>query len=187
MIEKRSNSLEIEIIEKIVSGNRTVIDTLYLENYPIIRHFIEKNNGNEENAKDIYQDAFIVLIRNIKKGIFKGDSSISTYLYAIARRMWLKELNTITRRQSKIKDIQNLYKEENDYDHEHWEQHEIKLKQLNKVMYKLGEPCSTILTDFYVNNLSMEDIKTKMGYTTAGNAKNQKYKCMQRLRKIFFK
>jgi hypothetical protein len=32
----------------------------------------------------------------------------------------------------------------------------------------------------------METIREKFGYTNADNAKNQKYKCLQRLKKLFF-
>jgi hypothetical protein len=50
----------------------------------------------------------------------------------------------------------------------------------------LGEPCRSILEDFYIAELNMEDIRVKFGYTNADNAKNQKYKCLQRLKKVFF-
>jgi hypothetical protein len=32
----------------------------------------------------------------------------------------------------------------------------------------------------------MDDITEKFGYTNADNAKNQKYKCLKRLKKTFF-
>jgi hypothetical protein len=32
----------------------------------------------------------------------------------------------------------------------------------------------------------MDEIAEKFGYTNADNAKNQKYKCLQRLKRIFF-
>jgi hypothetical protein len=36
----------------------------------------------------------------------------------------------------------------------------------------------------YYHNCSIEDITKKFGYKNADTAKNQKYKCMQRLKKI---
>jgi hypothetical protein len=50
----------------------------------------------------------------------------------------------------------------------------------------LGEPCRGIIKDFYVDHLNMIEIADKYGYTNADNAKNQKYKCLQRLKKIYF-
>ena len=57
---------------------------------------------------------------------------------------------------------------------------------MNAAIEQLGEPCRTLLLDFYHGELSMEQISEKFGYTNADNAKNQKYKCLQRLKKIFF-
>jgi predicted DNA-binding protein YlxM (UPF0122 family) len=53
-------------------------------------------------------------------------------------------------------------------------------------MIELGEPCCTLIQDYYWQDLSMETIAEKFGYTNADNAKNQKYKCLQRLKKYFF-
>ena len=53
-------------------------------------------------------------------------------------------------------------------------------------MHMLGEPCRTLLEDFYIKASSMQDITEKFGYTNADNAKNQKYKCLMRLKKMFF-
>ena len=57
---------------------------------------------------------------------------------------------------------------------------------MNNSLIELGEPCSELIKDFYINKLSMEQIAEKFGYTNADNAKTQKYKCLQRLKKYFF-
>jgi DNA-directed RNA polymerase specialized sigma24 family protein len=51
---------------------------------------------------------------------------------------------------------------------------------------ELGEPCKTIIEDYYIHGRSMQEICEKFGYTNADNAKTQKYKCLQRLKKLFF-
>jgi hypothetical protein len=53
-------------------------------------------------------------------------------------------------------------------------------------MEKIGEPCKTILEDYYIHRKSMLEIADRFGYTNAENAKNQKYKCLMRLKKLFF-
>jgi RNA polymerase sigma factor (sigma-70 family) len=61
---------------------------------------------------------------------------------------------------------------------------EIQFSQMEEALKKLGEPCRTILEDYYIQKLSMNQIAEKMGYTNADNAKTQKYKCLNRLKKI---
>jgi RNA polymerase sigma factor (sigma-70 family) len=62
-------------------------------------------------------------------------------------------------------------------------QHDKNMVCIEQALEKLGEPCKTILTDYYFRKLSMQDIAEKMNYTNADNAKNQKYKCFNRLKK----
>jgi len=57
---------------------------------------------------------------------------------------------------------------------------------MGNAMQLLGEPCKTIIEDFYIHNRSMQQICENFGYTNSDNAKTQKYKCLQRLKKLFF-
>ena len=57
---------------------------------------------------------------------------------------------------------------------------------MHESLGQLGEPCRTILEDFFIRDFSMQQITEKMGYTNTDNAKNQKYKCLIRLKKLFF-
>jgi len=69
------------------------------------------------------------------------------------------------------------------------EEHEKRDEQfriMQRSMGSLGEPCKTLLADYYLHKRSMQDIAEKFGYTNAENAKNQKYKCLMRLKKLFF-
>lgn len=73
-----------------------------------------------------------------------------------------------------------------DDDVEQNDEQEVQFVKMKSALDHLGEPCKTIIQDFYMHNLSMQDICEKFGYTNTDNAKTQKYKCLQRLKKIFF-
>lgn len=66
------------------------------------------------------------------------------------------------------------------------EEKELKFQKMGDALGLLGEPCKTLLEDFYLQDLSMQSITEKFGYTNADNTKNQKYKCLMRLKKLFF-
>jgi hypothetical protein len=53
-------------------------------------------------------------------------------------------------------------------------------------MQRIGEPCKSLLQAFYIEKKSMPEIAVAFGYTNADNAKTQKYKCLIRLKKLFF-
>jgi RNA polymerase sigma factor (sigma-70 family) len=57
---------------------------------------------------------------------------------------------------------------------------------MEKAISHLGEPCKSLIEAYYLQKRSMQEIAVNFGYTNADNAKNQKYKCLMRLKKIFF-
>jgi hypothetical protein len=57
---------------------------------------------------------------------------------------------------------------------------------MEHAMRNLGEPCKSLLEAFYIQKKPMLEIADDFGYTNADNAKNQKYKCLMRLKKLFF-
>jgi len=63
-------------------------------------------------------------------------------------------------------------------------QKELDLKMVSKALTLIGEPCHQLLDFFYFSKKSMEEISSSMGYKNPETAKNQKYKCMERLRKL---
>ena len=63
---------------------------------------------------------------------------------------------------------------------------ELCLQIMEKALISLGEPCKSLLEAYYLQKQNMQVIAANFGYTNADNAKNQKYKCLMRLKKIFF-
>ena len=57
---------------------------------------------------------------------------------------------------------------------------------MENTLSKIGEPCKSLLEAFYIHKKTMPEIADAFGYTNADNAKTQKYKCLVRLKKIFF-
>ena len=66
------------------------------------------------------------------------------------------------------------------------EQRNTEFEMMEKAISNLGEPCKSLLEAYYLQKQNMQVIAANFGYTNADNAKNQKYKCLMRLKKIFF-
>ena len=186
MSNKLSSSVptDREVVLGILNNSEDALNKLYVGYYPMVLQFILNNSGDEDDAKDVYQEAIIVLYNKIKSGNFELSSKLKTYIYSVSRRIWLKKLTQQSKKSNNISDFEDVVAVEVDM-----ELHEEKDKQFEKMqsaLVHLGEPCKTIIQDFYINNLSMQDISEKFGYTNTDNAKTQKYKCLQRLKKLFF-
>jgi hypothetical protein len=66
------------------------------------------------------------------------------------------------------------------------EKRNTEFAMMEKAMGSLGEPCKSLLEAFYMQKKNMQEIAAGFGYTNAENAKTQKYKCLMRLKKLFF-
>jgi len=173
-----------EVILGILNNSETVLKRLYLAYFPMVLQLIINNNGNQDDAKDIYQEAIIVLYNKVKGGEFELSSKLKTFIYSVCRRLWLKRLSQMNRYGGDIRDFQEHLPVEEDVDLQ--SDRDIQFGKMEGALKLLGEPCKTIIEDFYINNRSMQEICERFGYTNADNAKTQKYKCLQRLKKLFF-
>lgn len=172
-------------ITGVAHGNAASLEGLYRDYFPMVLHMVVQNSGSEDEAKDVFQEAVIVLYDNIKHGNFELTSRLKTYIYSVCRRIWLKQLGSKGRTFHDVAAYEDVIAVEEDLTKH--EEKDLQLTMMEQALDGLGEPCRTIIRDFYISNLSMQEICDKFGYTNADNAKNQKYKCLQRLKKLFFK
>ena len=176
---------DLEFIEGVKHNNDAVLRALYKKYYTIVLKYVVNNSANSEVAPDIYQETIIVLYENVQKPGFQLSCQLQTFIFSIAKRLWLKHLRNngqITRfKDDEEEDVVDVTEEIT----EHLKK-ESDIEKMNACMENLGGPCKTLLTDFYVYKLSMDEISDKFGYTNADNAKTQKYKCLQRLKRNFF-
>lgn len=173
-----------EVVLGILNNSEEALNKLYVGYFPMVLQFILNNSGDEDDAKDVYQETIIILYDKIRSGKFELSSKLKTYLYSVSRRIWLKKLAQQNKKTNNIADFEDVLVVDEDF--ERHEEKDQQFDQMEKALAHLGEPCKTIIQDFYIHNLSMQDICEKFGYTNTDNAKTQKYKCLQRLKKLFF-
>jgi RNA polymerase sigma factor (sigma-70 family) len=174
---------EEDLIAGIRSGDDHVLKLLYLRCFSAVLRMVTMNSGTEEEADDVFQEAIVVLYRNVGGGM-ELRCQVKTYVYSVARRLWLKELNR--RKQSARFDDAEEFVAVEDEQVQRAEEAERHYAVMRTSLEELGEPCAELLKQFYITGRGMTDIAESFGYTNADNAKNQKYKCLQRLKKIFF-
>lgn len=180
----KSDPNEIALLEGLAKNDRQAAETLYRQHYSMVQSMVIHNNGTNDDARDIFQEAMIVLYEKSRSGSFELNCQLKTYVYSVCRRLWLKKLG---QRQRYIPDMNGI--EETvpvDDDVEVHEQRNGEFQVMEKALLSLGEPCKSLLEAFYLQKRNMTEIAGSFGYTNADNAKNQKYKCLMRLKKLFF-
>ena len=171
------------LLQGLARSDKKAIETIYKEHYNMIQALVINNNGSAEDAKDIFQEAMIVLFEKVQSGSFELNCQIKTFVYSVSRRIWLKRLMQQSRFSLTDADEESVTLDNEVEEHE---RRNAAFQTMEKAMGGLGEPCKSLLEAFYLQKRNMQEIATSFGYTNAENAKNQKYKCLMRLKKRFF-
>jgi RNA polymerase sigma factor (sigma-70 family) len=179
---KAENNQNI-LLAGLAKNDRKAIETIYKDNFNMVQALIINNNGTADDAKDIFQETMIVLFEKVQNGSFELNCQVKTFIYSVSRRLWLKRLLHQNRFHISEGHEEMVSVEEEMDEHEKRNSDFILME---KAMNGLGEPCKSLLEAFYIEKKSMQEIAANFGYTNAENAKTQKYKCLMRLKKLFF-
>lgn len=159
--------------------------------------------GNKEDAEDSLQEAFMRLYRAIVSGQFEERSKLSTYFYTIVYNTAVDHYKKLKAKRFSIISIDvegDNYEEGDDlilkYSedvHEHGKDYADKTTGENEVSKIIGnyvtslpEQYSVILTMFYINDLSHEEISNILKLPI-GTVKNRIFRAKSKLREIILK
>lgn len=144
--------------------------------------YLQQLGIQEDDAKDIFQDSFVILDRNIRNKKFRGESTIESYLFSICKYL---SYNTIkkSKRYSYIEDT-TLFDEFRDPGNEaDFETSLIRSESrdlLENALSQIGELCKSVLSMWQLN-YSMEEIATSNNLSSSDMAKKKRYQCHQKL------
>lgn len=144
--------------------------------YPKIEKLILSKGGQKQDALDVFQEALIVLYKNLLKSDFKLSSSFYTYLYSVSRFIW-----SDIQKKKKITNYEILHQEESFQEY----LDERKYQFAEKSFSELGERCKQLLLLFYHQKMSFKNIAKALQFSSDKVAKNQKYKCLAKAKANF--
>lgn len=168
----------------IKANDEAVLKSLYENNYQGVEKYVLSNNGTVDQAKDVYQEAFIAVWRNIQLDRFypENENALAAYLCQIARNKWTDYLRSKHfKKNTSLNDLEHKLPEEIEE-----EEDDRFIGNVKMYFEKLGENCKEVLTRFYYKKQSMKKIAKHFAWTDA-SARNNKYRCLQKLREIMKK
>jgi len=170
-----------EIIRMIENGDERALAYLYRTYSKMVRGYILKNSGKEEDIDDMLQDIVVLVWEKIacKEFVLYESTQLSTYIYSVMKNLWLKRLN----KQSKFTSHSIEEHDTPDEDEENYEDTQ-KSEIVAQAMQHIGSTCKEILTYFYFYKYSMEEIAEKLNFANAQTVKAKKYQCQKKLEEI---
>ena len=182
-----------------MANNKNIHDVAELNRFATrewkkVISFLKNRWGiNEEDSKDIFQESFIVLYKNIQAGELENmTSSLSTYFISICRNKALEFL----RKSGKCVNIENemsmsLIDREIQYDKIEdllalddcdeairFRKEEI----VRTIVENLPSPCNELLWGFYRDHLSMESLAEMFNYNSERVVRVIKHRCCEKFR-----
>ena len=181
---------EQQLLRALAKGERVATEQIYKQQFPIINSWLIKNGGSADDAADLFQEARVVLFSKVQNEEFSLTCAIGTYLFSISKHLWYKRLQQQQKGPGRLYDnteddgaeVGIAYEEDINVHHER----EAHFNQVDSALDQIGEPCRSLLQAYYHKDKSMQEIAADFGYTNPENAKTQKYKCLTRLRKLFY-
>lgn len=184
MADNKTLMTDSELLTLVRSGDSSGLSFVYEKYRKEFVNWIRKfSNCSKEEACEYYQAATLILYENVMTSkVVNLQSSLKTYLFGIGKNLTYQH----HRNEKRLEQVRAEYMIEYHIlsDDRQAAQSELDLKLISRCLNLIGEPCYQLLQFFYFQKKSMEEISAAMGYKNPETAKNQKYKCMERLRKL---
>lgn len=179
-IKSKKEMDKSEMLNQLRGDNsRKVLEEIYTY-FPKVCNYIIANQGTEDEAKDVFQESVVIFYEKVQEDRFELSASINTYIFSVCKNIWFAKL----RARGKVTSASNLqddfFKQEEDQSINK----EAQYNQLDLIIEQLGEKCKAVLHQFYFLKQSMAIITDKLGYSSENTAKTQKYKCLERAKKM---
>ncbi|WP_052732568.1 RNA polymerase sigma factor [Hymenobacter terrenus] len=157
-------------------GQRVAYESLYRLVLPSITRYVCQNSGSPADAEDIFQETLLVLARRVAEPGFQLTSSLKTYVFAIAKNTWQNQLRR--RRDSPTDDFSGF---------EHLADpapEDAPEERVTRWMNRVTPFCRMVLRALFYENEQLNQLMERVGWKNMHTAANQKYKCLQQVRKV---
>jgi RNA polymerase sigma factor (sigma-70 family) len=142
--------------------------SLYKKAFPVVAKYISRMGGSFDEAKDVFQDALVVLYERSRISALDNDTA---YLVGTAKNLWLKRYRQ-SNQNVPLGDL-DLFDEAIDIPSNN---------RLLRFLETAGSKCMELLKGFYYDELSLTEIADEFGYSGVRSATVQKYKCLEKVR-----
>ena len=173
------NNSDQYIIESIRNREDAAFKYLQVKFQDSIRLMVLEMGGSQEDAKDVFSEGLVALIRLVDREDFELNCRLGTLVYALCKKSWLQQLEKqVAMRNYHVRKLDSP--EEQDFTEEADQKlfHEIFWESFNK----LDKVCQDILGG-YLKEISPREIADQMGYSY-GYVRKRKSMCHGYLMKL---
>jgi len=158
------------------NSDNDVLRYVYRKYYSEIRFFVIKNSGSDEDAKDTFQEALIIIYKKLRGDGLELNCSFKTYLYSVARIVWLRHLGKNRIQTDELSDNQVFVDFDDGMELLVSEQDRFSLYQ--KHFLTLHKDCQTILR-LFLEKVPLKEIQKRLNLKSEKYVKKRKFQCKE--------
>ena len=165
-----------EIVKSLRKQQSFAVQYLYDRYLPMIRLMVFQKGGTLEDAKDVFQDALIIVLQALDQKDFKLSCKLKTFFYSVAEKHWLC---VVAKRIVAEKYLHTKMDDSVDEDFTEIYDNELYKKIFYEVFETLDPVCKKLLLKYWEEQ-SPIDIAKDLGYSY-GYVRKKKCECQAEL------
>ena len=163
--------------EKVVSNKDETLKEMYRK-FPEIKRFLITLGCPSKDAEDVFQEALLLFSRKLDEPKFELTVAPYYYVKNTCKFIWYNA----SRKKAKLRTEE--ISEVSAFDDQEWMEKELKLRQIETAITRIGQKCQQLLKLFYGGNATMSEIAKKLGLRNDKVAKAQKYRCIHKVKEV---
>lgn len=152
---------DLYFIRGILNNEAPVLGEIYRRFLPVLYGMLRRNGGTFEDAKDVFQEALVVVFHHAARPGFQLTAPFQSYLLGIGRFIWLRQLKKNARQEVTFEPEEG-FNMEDDLEQKIFESEKRNL--FREKFERLGADCRQLLQRFF-DRESLLHIAEDMGYT----------------------
>ena len=174
---------DLQLIEGLKTGDGACLKFFYKRYAPDVKRYVLYNSGDEDDAKDLFQNAILALIDNLKRDRYVHKNNFKGYFTRMATNMWKDELDKRKTKKNKIPVITDE-PEVNDKPFEIYNSVITLGEYMEQALKKIGDRCREVIIASVYTKMRMEKIAEVLGFPSAQSVRQKKLMCIKQLREI---
>ncbi len=172
-------------IDALLNNNAPLIEEIYQKWHKEVLNFVKKNNGNEQDADDLFQESLMAIIRRARKGGLVLTVPFGGYFYFIYKNRWLDKLRKSDKEQV-IKQEVERYNDESKTFALDTSINEDRFQLYKRCFEQLSENCRELLRLTF-EKLSRKEIMERLGYASENSVNQRIHRCKGNLNQLIKK
>jgi RNA polymerase sigma factor (sigma-70 family) len=161
------------IIQGLLTQDDHILNWLYDNYLQLVRNYVLKNSGSDDDVSDVFQDSIIILYKQISEFKLNLTTDLKGYFFGIVRNVWnaqLRKKQRITELKSEIDPPDDI--ETDDIDGP------ILERIVSRAFQKLKSDQQMVLR-LFSEGKTYEEIALKMNLKNEVYARRKKYLCKE--------